>query len=134
MFNNKDNRISLGNLGEDLVVKYLISKNYKIIARNYRFGHLEIDIITSLGKEFVFFEVKTINSVELNDIPTNSELMPIQIIECNCDILSQQKIKLTFNILLHEHVYILPLVEKMTITILYKIFNRVKQFIENFTI
>ena len=59
MFNNKDNRINLGNLGEDLVVKYLISKNYKIIARNYRFGHLEIDIITSLGKEFVFFEVKT---------------------------------------------------------------------------
>ena len=59
MFNNKDNRIDLGKFGEDLVVKYLLSKNYKIIARNYRFGHLEIDIITSFKKEFVFFEVKT---------------------------------------------------------------------------
>lgn len=96
--------------------------------------YLYMHITKKTNQNTIFFEGKTINSVELNDIPTNSELMPIQIIECNCDILSQQKIKLTFNILLHEHVYILPLVEKMTITILYKIFNRVKQFIENFTI
>lgn len=48
-----------GKIGEDLAEKYLVEKDYYILARNYhsRFG--EIDIIASDGKSLVFVEVKT---------------------------------------------------------------------------
>lgn len=51
--------ISFGAFGEQLAEKYLIGKNYYILARNYhsRFG--EIDLIASDGQSIVFVEVKT---------------------------------------------------------------------------
>lgn len=54
---------SLGEMGEDLAVKYLRKKDYKIMGRNFKnpsgrqLG--EIDIIASKDKKVVFVEVKT---------------------------------------------------------------------------
>ena len=53
----------LGKLGEDLVEKYLIDKNYKIIERNFRGSKGEIDIIAKEDDEIVFIEVKTRSNV-----------------------------------------------------------------------
>ena len=54
-----DNRKKLGQLGEDLAVKYLKKHRYKIVTRNYssRFG--EIDIIALKKKQLILVEVKT---------------------------------------------------------------------------
>ncbi|MBR6012870.1 MAG: YraN family protein [Selenomonadaceae bacterium] len=49
----------LGKAGEDFAAKFLESKNYKIIARNYRIKSAEIDIIAELNDEIIFVEVKT---------------------------------------------------------------------------
>lgn len=48
-----------GKLGEDAACRFLTSKGYKIIARNFhtRFG--EIDIVTLFKNSVVFVEVKT---------------------------------------------------------------------------
>lgn len=49
----------LGRRGEDLVCKYLIDNGHTILERNWRSGHLEIDII-SLDKVGIHFvEVKS---------------------------------------------------------------------------
>lgn len=54
----------LGNTGEDIAVEYLEKKNYKIIERNYRFGHGEIDIIAGKNNILIFVEVKTRKNLE----------------------------------------------------------------------
>jgi putative endonuclease len=47
-----------GNLGEELAVEYLTGKGYKILERNWRNIHKEIDIIAKDGEELVIVEVK----------------------------------------------------------------------------
>lgn len=52
----------LGKNGEDFAVDFLEGKGYKIIARNWRSGNLEIDIVALDGDTLVFVEVKTRHS------------------------------------------------------------------------
>ncbi len=54
-----NHRQSLGRLGEDLAVNYLIQRNYSILARNSRTPYGEIDIVAVQGDVVVFVEVKT---------------------------------------------------------------------------
>lgn len=49
----------LGQQGEDLAAEYLAASGYKILERNYRAGHHELDIIASLAEIIHFVEVKT---------------------------------------------------------------------------
>jgi len=49
----------LGRKGEELAVAHLRSLGYEILHTNWRFHHLEIDIIARDGKELVIAEVKS---------------------------------------------------------------------------
>jgi putative endonuclease len=49
----------LGKIGENIAVSYLREKGYRIIERNWRYLHKEIDIIAGKGDELVIVEVKT---------------------------------------------------------------------------
>ena len=49
----------LGEKGEKLAQSFLRKKGYKILATNYRFKHLEVDIIAQDKDELVVVEVKT---------------------------------------------------------------------------
>jgi putative endonuclease len=48
-----------GKKGEEIAVKYLKDKGYKILETNWRLGKNEIDIIALDGKFIVIAEVKT---------------------------------------------------------------------------
>ncbi len=48
-----------GKWGEELAVERLIEAGYSIVARNWRLGHLEIDIVARKDDVLVFAEVKT---------------------------------------------------------------------------
>ncbi len=50
---------SLGITGENIAVSYLIEHGYRIIERNWRFHHKEVDIIAADKSDIVFIEVKT---------------------------------------------------------------------------
>ena len=52
-----------GRIGEDLVVAYLLKQGFRIVARNYRFGKAEIDIIAQKGNRLSVVEVKWRSSV-----------------------------------------------------------------------
>ena len=47
-----------GNLAENLAAEYLAAKNYKILARNFRYQRAEIDIIAEFEDIVVIVEVK----------------------------------------------------------------------------
>ncbi len=49
----------LGEKGEEIACRYLLSKSYKILERQWRFKHKEVDIIAQHNNTLVFVEVKT---------------------------------------------------------------------------
>lgn len=49
----------LGKLGEQLANDYLVNHGYQILARNWRLGHKEIDIIALMDDVLAIVEVKT---------------------------------------------------------------------------
>jgi len=53
--------MNLGRLGEDLALKFLETKGYELVSRNFRFQRAEIDLIVKKDNEnlLVFAEVKT---------------------------------------------------------------------------
>lgn len=58
---------NLGEWGEQLAVEYLSKKGYHIVARNWRYGREEIDIIAQQGHFLVIVEVKTRHSSQFGD-------------------------------------------------------------------
>lgn len=51
--------LRFGKIGEQMAARYLADNGYIILERNYRQGHLEIDIIALDGEELVIVEVKS---------------------------------------------------------------------------
>ena len=57
----------LGKIGEELAAEYLLGKGYRILERNWRSGHKEIDIIALDGDTLVAVEVKTRKSNDFGE-------------------------------------------------------------------
>jgi len=57
----------LGKKGEQLAAEFLISKGYKIVARNFRFQKAEVDIIARKNNVLAIIEVKTRSSSNFGD-------------------------------------------------------------------
>ena len=55
----KTDRPTVGRKGEQEACEYLTRLGHKILARNWRGGHLELDIVTLLGRELHIVEVKS---------------------------------------------------------------------------
>ncbi len=51
--------LECGNFGENEACKFLEKNGYKIVARNYRYSHYEIDVVAEDKESVVFVEVKT---------------------------------------------------------------------------
>lgn len=56
--------ILLGKLGEDIAVRYLEQRGFKILNRNLRISHKEIDIIALKNNCYHFIEVKSGRSLK----------------------------------------------------------------------
>ena len=54
-----DQHLQTGSLGEELACRYLEEQGYRILERNWRWGHKEIDLIAQWGQYLIIGEVKT---------------------------------------------------------------------------
>ena len=57
----------LGLAGEEEACRYLMHRGYRLLDRNWRVGHLELDIVADYYGEIVFVEVKTRSSQKIED-------------------------------------------------------------------
>lgn len=62
-----DDARELGRLGESLAARHLQSLGFRILARNERIGHAEIDIVAQDEAGVAFVEVKTRSSLEFGE-------------------------------------------------------------------
>jgi putative endonuclease len=85
----------LGQWGEDLACQKLIADGYAICERNWRMGHLEIDIIAMKGNRIIFAEVKTRSDMESDPLDA---VTPRKI----SHMVSSAKVYLEINDLHHE--------------------------------
>ena len=63
--------LETGKQAEDLAATYLADKGYEIVARNYRSGHAEIDLIVKKDIFLVFVEVKSLYNIRFGNPEIN---------------------------------------------------------------
>lgn len=80
MLYKPDNKI-VGNKGEDIAANYLENSHYKVLTRNFRTLHGEIDIIAEKDNFLVFIEVKTRRSLKFGPIPAQVNIKKLERIE-----------------------------------------------------
>jgi putative endonuclease len=61
------NKKDVGKEGEEIAVQFLAKKGFKILEKNYHYGHGEIDIIADDNGVLVFVEVKTRLNLEYGE-------------------------------------------------------------------
>jgi hypothetical protein len=122
-------KVNLKIINENEATIILLMKHlFEDLGLPQRFSYLHVK--KTCQENRITFDSKTINSERPEGMPINAEVVPIRKMISNCDIITPNKIRFTFIVLFENH-SIPPVVEKLVGLILYKIFNRVKQFIEN---
>ena len=58
---------TIGVQGEDLACQFLTLNGFTVICRNWRVGHLEVDVIAQKDNTLHFVEVKTRNRTSVSD-------------------------------------------------------------------
>ena len=56
---NTGQEMKIGRHGEDLVRRFLIEEGHTVLDRNWRYGHLELDLVTMDANGIHFVEVKS---------------------------------------------------------------------------
>ena len=114
---------------EEAVATLLIKHFFEDLGLPQRFSFLHIKKF--LEESRIIFVSQSIRSHRPEGMPEEAELMAINDLTSVCDIITPHKINFSVNIIFDPTMNIPPFAEKMVGLILFKIFKRVKQFIEN---
>jgi hypothetical protein len=112
----------------EAIMSILIKNLFEDLGLPQKFSYVNIKKYTTENK--ITFITQSIQSERPKGMPIESEQLPLQIMTCNCDVITPHKILFTFDILFNQNMIIQTFAEKMIGLITFKIFNRVKQFIE----
>jgi len=70
----------IGDIAEGLARQHILKLGYTILATNWHFGHLELDIVAQDGEELVIIEVKSRNGIRYehpSEAVTNTKIKRI---------------------------------------------------------
>ncbi len=114
----------------EAIMNILMKHLFEDIGLPQRFSYVHVLKNVDIENHKITFISKSIYSDRPPDMPEHSEQLPIQNVTCECNILTPHQIKFSFHVAFEDKMNIPPFAEKMVGLILFKIFNRVKQFIE----
>ena len=125
--------VNLEKLNENEAIITLVMKYFfEDLGLPQRF--LYIHMKKRIENNCIWFESTSIRSYRPDNIPIDSEIMPIKNMVNICNICSPHNIDFIFSVFFEEELEIPLFAEKMVGIIIHKIFKRVKQFIENLRI
>ena len=113
----------------EAIVSLLLKHFFEDLGMPQKFSFLHIRKFTEERK--IIFKSEPIKDKRPTGIPDDCEQMNIQDFIGICDIVTPHKVNFTFNVLFDPSANVPAFAEKMVGLILFKIFKRVKQFIEN---
>jgi hypothetical protein len=112
----------------EAIVNLLMKHLFEDLGLPQRFSYLNIK--KTNNNDTILFTTESIKHERPTDMPQDAELMNINS-SIKCDIITPHKINIECNLTFEKTIIIPAVVEKLIGLILYKVFNRVKQFIEN---
>jgi hypothetical protein len=128
-------KIIFEKINENSVIATLLMKHFFIdlgLPQRYSYLHIEKKI-TEENKIIEFFSIP-IFAEKPSEIPLQAVVVPLKKMTTKCEMMNKNTIKITCCIFFQENYSFPFFIEKMIGQIIFKIFNRLKQFIEKYTI
>ena len=113
----------------EAIITLLMKHFFEDLGLPQRYSYMNMKRIVETNK--IIFRSQSIRDIKPKNMPQDSELMNMKDLICNCVSETQHKVNFLVNVIFHENTIVPPFAEKMIGMILFKIFKRVKQFIEN---
>ena len=113
----------------EAIVTLLLKHFFEDIGLSQKYSFLRMRKFEEERK--IIFKSESIKTHRPDGIPHDCEQMNIQDFTGICEVVTPHKVNFTFNILFDPSANVPAFAEKMVGVILFKIFKRVKQFIEN---
>ena len=122
--------VNIEKINENEAIATLLMKHFfEDLGLPQRFSYMNMKRI--IEPNCITFHSKSIRDIRPPNMPPDSELMNMKDLICKCIGETQHKVNFVVNVIFHENMTVPPFAEKMIGMILFKIFKRVKQFIEN---
>ena len=113
-------------------IALLMKPLFEDLGMPQRFSNLYITkvIHQSEDSHTITFLSSSVNERPPN-IPAHAQLMPIQSMKCHCQLITEHKMHFTCYVVFEDKMIVPAVAEKLIGLILYKVFKRVRCFIEN---
>ena len=126
-------RVKLEKIDDNNVIMTMLIRHlFENLGLPQRFTHVHMTKTVEPSK--IRFTSVSINYERPEEMPENAEQMPIKTMICECEIVTPHHIDFSCNIIFENNMVVPQFAEKMVGLILFKIFSRVKVFIENMVI
>lgn len=126
-------KIKIFKINENEIEACLLMKHiFKDLGLPQKFSFFNMKRVVE--ENLIVFNSQSIKNIRPQDIPLNAKLVDISNLNIICNIITPHNIQFSANIMFNPLMNIQPFVEKTVGIIIYKIFKRVKQFIENIRI
>jgi len=123
-------KVNLQKLDKNQAIANILIKHlFEDLGLPQRFSY--VHITKQIEENKITFTSQSIYSERPEGMPENAEQMPMKNMICECNIITPHRVGFCCNVIFEDYMTVPQFSEKMIGLILFKIFNRVKQFIEN---
>jgi hypothetical protein len=122
--------VNLTKINDYEAIMVLLMKNlFEELGLPQRFSY--VNIKKTVEDDKIIFTSTSIKGDRPDNLPKEAQQLPLKKMVCVCKILNPHAISFEFNVYFDDNATVPQIAEKMIGLIIFKIFKRVKQFIEN---